>query len=70
MLHERFFHIASSHLVVPKVLAFLEDAQSSLFNRLMKYSALDPGLRPPLAALRTIHVQPKPAQDADANCFI
>src|ERR1700740_2590097 len=39
-----FFHIPFSHLVVPKVLAFREDAQSSLFNRLMKYSALDPGL--------------------------
>jgi hypothetical protein len=50
MVHERFFHIPFSHLVVPKVLAFREDAQSSLFNRLMKCSVLDPRLRRPFAA--------------------
>ena len=50
MVHEGFFHIPFSHLVVPKVLAFREDAQSSLFNRLMKYRALDPELRRPFAA--------------------
>jgi len=53
LLQERFFHISSSHLAGPKVLAFPKDAQSSLFSRLIRFDALHPAICQHFAAYRS-----------------